>query len=240
MTRPRLFALCIAIILLSATVTSAQDLSRYRDYELGMTLAAVAKQAGLTPSDARVLHQRPNLIEELEWRSTDAPGSSASQDSVRRILFGFHSGQLFRVAVSYAWDRTDGLTVDDMIDAISSKYGLATLPVTDFGRAAARVGINSDRVVAHWEDPQYSVDLFRPSFASTFGVILLSKRLEALARAADVKATRDVKALLDVEAVRMDQQEGPTRATERQRTQETARHARQAEARRVNKASFRP
>jgi hypothetical protein len=240
MTGPRVSALCIAAIVLSAPVISAQDLSSYREYQLGMTLAAVAKQVGMKPSDARVLHQRPDLVEELEWRSQDVSGLSAPEDSVRRILFSFYGGQLFQVAVNYNWDRTEGLTVEDMIDAISARYGLATLPVTDFGRAAPRAGINGDRVVAHWEDPQYSLDLFRPSFASTFGVILLSKRLEALARAADVKATREVEAILDVEAIRMDQPEAPTRASERQRTQEAERHARQAEARRVNKASFRP
>ena len=118
MTRPRLFALCIAVILLSATVTSAQDLSRYRDYQLGMSLAAVAKQAGLKPSDARVLHQRPDLIQELEW-SQDVSGFPAERDTVRRILFSFHGGQLFRIAVSYNWDRTEGMTADDMIEAIS-------------------------------------------------------------------------------------------------------------------------
>jgi hypothetical protein len=238
MTGLRVSALCIAAIA-SSTPVLAQDLSRYRDYQLGMTLAAVATQAGMKPSDARVLHQRPNLIEELEWRSPDVPGSSAPQDSVRRILFSFHGGQLFRIAVSYNWDRTEGLTVEDMVDAISATYGLATLPVTDIGLFAPRVATDGDKVVAHWEDPQYSLNLLRPSFASTFGVILLSKRFETLAQAADVKATRDVDAVLDVEALRMDQQEAPTRATERQRTQEAERQARQAQARRVNKASFR-
>lgn len=240
MTGPRVSALCIAAIVFSTPVILAQDLSTYREYQLGMTLAAVAKQAGMEPSDARVLHQRPDLIEELEWRSQDLSGSSAPQDSVRKILFSFHGGQLFRIAVSYNWDRTEGLTVEDMVDAISTTYGLATLPATDIVLSAFRVATNGDKLVAHWEDPQYSLDLFRPSFASTFGVILFSKRLAAVARTADVKATRDVEAILDVQAIRMDQQEAPTRAIERQRTQEVERHARQAKARRVNKASFRP
>ncbi|HEX2339879.1 MAG TPA: hypothetical protein VHI98_05305 [Vicinamibacterales bacterium] len=63
MTGPRVSALCIAAILLLPPVTSAQDLSKYREYQLGMSLAAVATQAGMSPSDARVLHQRPMLIE---------------------------------------------------------------------------------------------------------------------------------------------------------------------------------
>lgn len=239
MTRPRVFALCIGVILLSATVTSAQDLSRYRDYQLGMTLAAVAKQAGLKPSDARVLHQRPELIEELEW-SQDVSGFPAERDTVRRILFSFHGGQLFRIAVSYNWDRTEGMTADDMIEAISGRYGLATLPATEFGGSDRAPGTTGDKAVAHWEDALYSLDLLRPSFASTFGMILLSRRSGGMAREADVKTTRNVEAILDVEAVRMDQLEAPTPAIERQRTQEAERGARQATARRVNKASFRP
>ena len=70
-------------------------------------------------------------------------------------------------------------------------------------------------------------------------MILFSRRSGAIARA-DVKATRNVEAILDVEAVRMDQLEAPTPEIERRRTQEAERRARQAKARRVNKASFRP
>jgi hypothetical protein len=228
MIRARVSALCTAAIVFSTPVVCAQDLSTYREYQLGMTLAAVAKQAGMKPSDTRVLHQRPERVEELEWRSQDVSGSSAPQDSVRRILFSFHSGQLFRIVVNYDWDRTEGLTVEDMIEAISAAYGLATLPATDIVPTVSRVATNGDKVVAHWEDPQYSLDLFRPSYASTFGLTLVSKRSDGLARAASV------------EAIRVDEQDAPQRAVERQRTQEAEHHARQEKARRVNKASFRP
>jgi hypothetical protein len=225
MTGPRVSALCIAAILLLPPVTSAQDLSKYREYQLGMSLAAVATQAGMSPSDARVLHQRPMLIEELEWRLGDVSGPSARPESVRRIFFSFHEGQLFRIAVSYFWDRTEGLTVDDLVDAVSATYGLATLPVTDIVLPASRVATNGDRVLAHWEDSQYSLDLLRPSFAPTFGLILFSKRLEALARAADAHATLEVEVIEvevipDEEAIRPVQLEGLTR--------------------RLNKALFRP
>jgi hypothetical protein len=240
MTGSRVSVLCLAAIVLSAPVISAQDLSRYREYQLGMTLAAVATQAGMKPSDARVLHRHPALIEELDWRSGDLSGTLAPQDSVRKILFSFHDGQLFRIAVSYNWDRTEGLTVNDMVDAISAMYGLATLEVTDIVPPASRVASSGDKIAAHWEDSQYSLNLFRPSFASTFGLILFSKRLGALARAADVKATRNVELILDGEAIQMGQQAGPARATERQRTQESEYDARQAKARRLNKALFRP
>jgi hypothetical protein len=227
MTRVRVSALCVAAIVFSTPVICAQDLSRYRDYQLGMTLAAVAKQAGMDPSDARVLHQRPELVEELEWRAQAGP-SSAPQDSARRILFRFHNGQLFRIVVSYDWDRTEGLTIGDMTEAVSATYGLATLPATDTVSSLAPVATAGDEVVAHWEDQRYALDLFRPSYASTFGLTLFSKRMDALARSAGIEATW------------VDERDAATRAIERQRTQESERQARQEQARRVNKASFRP
>jgi hypothetical protein len=205
----------------------AQDLSKYRDYQLGMTLAAVAKHVGMKPSDARVLHERPDVVEELEWRVHVMPGVAAP-DSVRRILFSFYRGLLFRVAVNYDWDRTEGLTTEDMIEAISATYGLATLPATNPVEAVSPMATSGDRAVAHWEDAQYSLDLYRPSHASTFALTLFSKQSDALARIAGVEAS-----LIQV-------QEAPARAIERRRAQEAERHVREENARRVNKAAFRP
>jgi hypothetical protein len=227
MTSVRVSALCVAAIVFSTPVICAQDLSKYRDYQLGMTLAAVAKQAGMNPSDARVLQQRPERVEELVWRSQDGPTSSPL-DSARRILFRFHNGQLFRIVVSYDWDRTEGLTIEDVTAAVSATYGLATLPAIDLVSSVSRAATTGDEVVAHWEDQQYALDLFRPSYASTFGLTLFSKRSDVLAQAADAEGTW------------VDERDTAARAIERQRTQESERQARQEQARRVNRASFRP
>jgi hypothetical protein len=51
----------------SVSSIEAQDLSRYRKFQLGMNVLAVAKQAHVEPSEARVIHQRPAVIQELEW-----------------------------------------------------------------------------------------------------------------------------------------------------------------------------
>ena len=53
---------------LSAPLINTPDLSRYREFQFGMNLLAVAKQAEMQPSEARVIHQRPAVIQELEWR----------------------------------------------------------------------------------------------------------------------------------------------------------------------------
>lgn len=52
-----------------SAVTSAGDLSKYRNFQLGTTLPTVAKQAGANPSQAKVIHRRPALIQELAQRT---------------------------------------------------------------------------------------------------------------------------------------------------------------------------
>src|SRR5437667_10605710 len=41
----------------SALLTYAPDLSRYREFQFGMNLLAVAKQADVKPTEVRVVHQ---------------------------------------------------------------------------------------------------------------------------------------------------------------------------------------
>jgi len=229
MMRVRIFALSIGWLAISSSVISAQDLSKYRDFQLGMSLAAVAQQAGIT-SVARELHQRPELIQELLWQPPPILGPSPSGDSVRKIHFSFYNGELFRIVINYDWDRTEGLTVEDMVEAVSVTYGpamLRTLPATPIV-ALSKVDADSDRIMAHWEDAQSSVDLFQPSYASTFGLVVFSKRLDALAQSASV------------EAARPDEQDAPGRAIDRKQKQEDDDYARQQKARLMNKAIFRP
>ena len=229
MMRVRIVAMSIAWLAISPSVISAQDLSTYRDFQLGMSLAAVARQAGIT-SEARVLHQRPELIQELMWQPPRGLGPPPSGDSARKLLFSFYNGELFRIVINYDWDKTEGLTVEDMVEAVSATYGqamLPTLPATPI-LALSKVYVDSDRIMAHWEDAQSSVDLFQPAYAPTFGLIVFSKRLDALAQSASV------------EAVRLDAQDAPKRAIDRRQKQEDEDHARQQKARLVNKAIFRP
>jgi hypothetical protein len=44
---------------------------------------------------------------------------SISTDPVERIVFSFCNDQLFRVAIDYGHDRTEGMTDADMVEAIS-------------------------------------------------------------------------------------------------------------------------
>src|SRR5438445_780564 len=189
MMSARILATSIAWVVISSSVISAQNLSAYREFQLGMSLVAVAQRAGITP-EARVLLQRPELIQELTWQPPRRLGASPPGDSVRQVLLSFYNGQLFRIVVNYEWDRTEGLTVEDMVEALSVTYGPTTLPATEITSALSRLTTDSDKIVAHWEGPEYSLNLFRPSSASTFGLVMFSKRLDALAQAASVEAIR--------------------------------------------------
>src|SRR5712692_7654336 len=91
----------------SAPSIYAQDLSRYREFQFGMNLLAAAKQADMKPSEARVIHQRPAVIQELEWRGPRSLGSSPQADPVTGVLFSFYNGELFRMVVNYDQYRTE-------------------------------------------------------------------------------------------------------------------------------------
>ena len=213
---------------LSALLIGTPDLSRYREFRFGMDLLAVAKQAEMQPSEARVTHQRPAVIQELEWRPQRFLAYSLQADPVQEVLFSFYNGALFRIVVNYDPIRTEGLTDEDMVQAISAKYGTATRPTAKIVLfSSPQVYNDSEKVIARWEDSQYSFNLFRSSYQPTFGMLVFSKRLDPLAQAAIV------------EAVRLDEQEAPQREIALQQKQDEENRAAQAKARLVNKAAFR-
>jgi hypothetical protein len=213
----------------SAPLSYTRDLSRYREFQFGMDLLAVAKQADVEPSEARVVHQRPTLIQELEWRPQRALGPSSEADPVKEVLFSFYNGELFRVLVNYDQSKTEGLTDEDMVEAISAKYGAATRPAGKIILFSSfHIYNDSEKVIARWEDTQYSFNLFRSSYQPTFGLLVFSKRLDRSAVAAIA------------EAIRLDDQEAPQREIERQRKQEEESRAAQEKARPANKGNFRP
>ncbi len=223
----RIFAISTLSAVLSAPLPGAvADFSRYRDFQFGMDLLAVAKQAGMKPSEAKVIHQRPAVIQELEWQPRGFAGSSAEVDSVKGVLFSFYNGELFRMVVNYDRYKTEGLTAEDVIAVISAQYGTATTPDAEI--IFPSLYHETVKILARWEDSRYSLSLVRSSYQPSFGMVVLSKRLDALAEAA---AT---------EALRLDQQEAPQREIERNKREDDDKRIQQEKARRVNKPGFRP
>jgi len=227
MTSFRILAVSLSWAVLASAPLRAGDLSRYRSFQIGTDLPTVAGQAGMEPSQAKVIHRRPALIQELNWRPQSL-GPSTQAEAVKEFVFNFYNDQLYRISVNYDQYKTEGLTAEDLIEAISTTHGTAT-------RAAAEISLPSiygDNetldVLARWEDAQYSFNLVRFSHEPSFTLVALSKRLDTLARAAVN------------EAVRLDAQEAPQREIELQKKQEEENRVQQEKARRENKPGFRP
>jgi hypothetical protein len=223
----RVLALSTAWIVISTTSLSARpELSTYRGFQFGMSVATVARHAGIS-AEPRIAHQRPELIQELMWLPPRLGAIADEGDSAQKILFTFYNDQLSRVVVSYDRSRTEGLTAEDLVEVISATYGVAAIPAG--GIAPLTPGPNADdKIVAHWEDPQYSIILFRSTYLSTFGLVLFSKRLDGLS------------ALANAEAVLMDEREAPARETARLQMRTDEDRLKEETARRVNKAAFKP
>ena len=227
MTRFHILTVALAWAMLAAPSLRGGDLSRYRSFQIGAALPTIAGQVRLDPSEAKVIHRRPALIQEIEWRPQPF-GPSTQVESAEKVVFSFYNGELYRIVVNYDRYKTEGLTAEDLVAAISATYGTAD-------RAAAEIVLPSIygdnetlEVLARWEDAEYSVNLVRFSHEPTFTLVALSKRLDALARAAVI------------EAVRLDAQEAPQREIELQKKQEEEHRVQQEKARLANKPGFRP
>jgi hypothetical protein len=180
----------VFLIVLSASSIHAQDLSSYRDFQLGMNLSSVAKQAGMKLAETKTLHQRPAMIQELWWQRSFGE-SAPPTDPVSEVVFSFYNGDLFRMVVTYDRYRTEGLTDDDMIEAISAKYGTVARPVaTIILFSSSQIYNENEKVIALWEDSQYSYNLYRSTKQPAFGILIFSKRLDMLAQAAILEAMR--------------------------------------------------
>ncbi|MGD0226886.1 MAG: hypothetical protein ABSF71_31560 [Terriglobia bacterium] len=224
----RVFDSWLTMTAASAPGVGAPDLSRYRNFQFGETLPALAKQAGLDLSDVKLIHERPAVIQELEWPIWLGAGSTPQTDPVKTILFSFYNGELFRIVVNYDQDETEGLTTGDMIDAISAKYGTATKPASTMIAFSSTRGDNDgELIIARWEDNQYSFNLYRSASQPTYGMIAFSKKVDALARTATAQA------------IRLDAQGAPQREIKRQQLEDEKNREALEKARQVNKCNFR-
>ena len=229
MTSARAVTIASVAFVVGAHPLVAQDLSRYRAYALESSVASVVAASGARPSDIRTAHARPARIQELEWRAPYVRSGLELADPVSEVQFSFCDDQLYQIVVTYDKDRTEGLTNDDVIESFSATYGLPLLSTTRTPRGASQASASTDTaVVARWEDAATAVTLTRATYAPQYQVVLISKTLDARARAAIE------------EALRLDRQEAPQRELDRQ-TKEVADVALAGEkARVVNKPAFRP
>jgi len=217
----------LVTILFFVSVCSGQELSKYRGFQLGSTRDSVLATIGMKPSDVRIMHTQPAVLEELEW----TPQRSSVQtigESLRQIRFSFLNGELYKMVVGYDYLQTEGLTTEDVIDAVSSQFGKATVSdATTMVSVSSSVFDDQQKVLALWEDSDYSYSLFR-SYVGSFGLVIVAKQRNSAANTAAA------------EAVIRERLEAPQKELDRRAQADQERLASQEKARLVNKPKFRP
>ena len=196
-------AIALVMILFSAQLIYGQDLSKYRTFSFGMSLATVSKQVNLDASELQLIHQQPAVIQELTWYPPQPFGSSRAAEPVQKILLSFENGALYRILVTYDSSAIKGLTDEDMIRVLSAKYGVATRPVAEVNFPTNPSYNSTEKVIARWEDNQYSLSLIRSSVPETFAIVMFDKRLDAQA------------GVSIAESVQLERQEAPQKEADR-------------------------
>jgi hypothetical protein len=233
MIRIPTLALTASAIMLGAVGLQAQDLSRYREFRLGSTLASVEKTSGVAAVDVdvKMIHQRPAEIQEFRWRPPQRYSDRMlPMEPVREVIFTFYNNQLFQIAVDYDRDRTEGLTDADLIESISRRYGIPVLKSTSVRRHArpSVAAADRDAVVARWSDADASLTLVRGTYPTSLRLIVALETLDARAQNAAAEATR------------LDHDEAPQREIERVNKMVDDGRAAGEQARVANKPLFKP
>jgi hypothetical protein len=79
----RMLATSVLCAALFSSLGAAQDLAKYRDFQFGMSLESVAKQIHMDASAAKTTHQRPAVIQRLQWDQLGYSDRVLSKNSIR-------------------------------------------------------------------------------------------------------------------------------------------------------------
>src|SRR6266849_1568759 len=180
----RSVGISLVMILISAPLVRGQDPSKHRNFSLGMSLPELSNQVDIRPLQTKLIKKHPAVIQELTCWPGGSSDYSSQTESVWQIFFSFYNGELFRILVTYDRDATHGLTAEDMVQAISTRYGTATRPAGEINFPTNELYRSTQKVIARWEDSQYSINLVRSRFLNSFALVMFSKRLDAQADAA--------------------------------------------------------
>jgi hypothetical protein len=173
--------LMLCALLLMVPASPAQDLMKYRTFSLEAPLSSVLKGTGLTSADVKVIHGTPVLIQELTWWPPAPHSASSGPDCVEQILFSFYNGHVYKISVTYDRNAIKGMTTDDMVQSIAAKYGTVVRLSAATEPGADNQFDSEQKLLALWEDSAYSSSLVRSSYSEGFGLVILSKRLNAMA-----------------------------------------------------------
>ena len=216
-----------ACLFLSVSTVSSAELSRYREFELGASVAAVT---AVTQNAARVktVHSRPALLQELEWRPRYMAGAPRpDRDSIGEVVFSFVDDQLFKMSIAYAPDRTSGLTNEDVVDSLTAVYGAPSPPPAKRTTSSAEAW-DVPVIIAEWRHADTTVVLQRKHYNESFFLVITSLPLDKIA--SDAYAT----------AVAMDEREAPEREAALLKKRTDDEKAAAETTRSTNKKAFRP
>lgn len=187
MSVTRSLTISAACVVLVAFLASAAELTRYREFDLGSSVAAVTAVTKSAPRDLKTVHAQPALLQEVNWQPRYMSGAPvADRSSINEMVFSFVDDQLFRMAVSYDRSRTTGLTNADMIAAVTELYGApADSPAPPRARADVEDGV---AILAEWRQADAHVALRRSRYSELFSLVITSISLERVARKARAAA----------------------------------------------------
>ena len=75
-----------------------------------------------------------------------------------------------------------------MVEAVSTKYGTPTRPVGEISFPTNELYRSTEKVIARWEDSQYSINLVPSRFLNSFSLVMISKQLDAQPESAIAKS----------------------------------------------------
>jgi len=217
----------LVMILLSAPLIYGQDLSKYKNFSLGTSFAELSKQLGPYSHDTSIILQRPAVIQEMtSWSvGSSRPSEQPKQlDPVSEIIFGFYNGELYRIEVTYDQHATAGLTAEDMVLAVSALYGTATRPAAEINFPTKGLLNSDEKIIARWEDSENSANLFHSSILGSFGLVVLSKHVDAEVEAAMI------------ESAKLDKEEAPQKELDLQKKEADSLEV----ARQISRKTFQP
>jgi hypothetical protein len=225
-TRAGVSAACI--VLAVSTVSSA-ELSRYREFELGASVATVTAVTQNAARDLKIVHSRPALLQQLEWRPRYMLGPpQTDRNSIGEVVFSFVDDQLFKMSIAYAQDRTSGLTNEDMVDSLTAVYGAPSSPSPRTRTTSSAVALDAPVVIAEWRHADTTVVLQRKPYNESFLLVITSLPLDIVAR--NAQATAAV----------MDEREAPAREAALLKKRADDERVAAETARSTNKKAFRP
>ncbi len=216
--------LCVSALLFTASMLQGQDLSQYRGFSIGASVANVLKLSDEKLADVKTIHTRPMLIQELAWWPPSTLERSFQPESAEQILFSFSNGRLYKISVTYERSSTEGLTAADMVKSISAEYGPASGVESEIDPVMDALYNMKQGSLASWQDSQYFFDLVRTPFSDHFGLVIYSKQVNA-----EVE-------LATAEALKLEEQQRPEKEADQKKKEADDLES----AREKNQKSFRP